>query len=158
MPTATRMEPLKVPKRRVVIDVAFADGESRRVAVFLSELASAHGGQERVADLFNGAQEFIPAAEIEGAAMSFLARDAIAVVRSDEPLWDRDEVNLPDEHEVEVLLGNGQSVRGLLSYVLPPERCRVVDYLNEEAPFFALLEDGRTALVNKRHVRRVVLR
>jgi hypothetical protein len=34
----------------------------------------------------------------------------------------------------------------------------VVDYLNEPAPFFALLENGRAALVNKRHVRRVVLR
>jgi hypothetical protein len=152
------MEPLRVPKRRVVIDVAFADGESHRVAVFLAELASAHGGQERVADLFNGGQEFIPAVEVEGGAMTFLVRQSIAVVRSDEPLWERDEVNLPDEHEVEVLLESGQSVRGLLSYVLPPERCRVVDYLNEAAPFFALLEDGRTALVNKRHVRRVVLR
>jgi hypothetical protein len=152
------MDPLKVPKRRVVIDVAFADGESRRVAVFLSELASAHGGEERVADLFNGQQEFIPAAEVEGGAMTFLARQSIAVVRSDEPLWERDEVNLPDEHDVEVVLSGGRSLRGLLSYVLPPERCRVVDYLNEAAPFFALLEDGRTALVNKRHVRRVVLR
>jgi hypothetical protein len=67
-------------------------------------------------------------------------------------------VNLPDEHEIEVLLESGQSLRGLISYVLPPERCRVVDYLNEAAPFFALLEGGGTALVNKRHVRRVVLR
>jgi hypothetical protein len=152
------MEPLRVPKRRVVIDVSFADGESHRVAVFLAETASAHRGQERIADLFNGEQEFIPAAEIEGGAMSFLTRGAIAVVRSDEPDWDRDELNLPVEHEVEVLLDSGQSLRGLLSYVLPAERCRVVDYLNEAAPFFALVEDGRTALVNKRHVRRVVLR
>jgi hypothetical protein len=152
------MEPLKVPKRRVVVDVTFANGESRRVAVFLSEGSSAHGGAERVADLFNGDAEFIPALEMQGDSMTFVARASIAVVRSDEPLWDRDEVNLPVEHEVDVLLGSGESLHGLLSYVLPPERSRVVDYLNEPAPFFALLENGRAALVNKRHVRRVVLR
>jgi hypothetical protein len=153
-----RMDPLRVPKRRIVIDVSFADGESHRVAVFLAERASTHDGPERIADLFNAEQEFIPAVEIEGGAMTFLSRAAIAVVRSDEPDWDRDEINLPVEHEVEVLLDSRQSLRGLLSYVLPPERCRVVDYLNEAAPFFALIEDGRAALVNKRHVRRVVLR
>jgi hypothetical protein len=155
---ANCMEPLRVPKRRVVIEVSFADGESHRVAVFLAEMASTHGGQERIADLFNAQQEFIPAVEIEGGAMTFLSRAAIAVVRTDEPDWDRDELNLPVEHEVEVLLDSGQSLRGLLSYVLPPGRCRVIDYLNEAAPFFSLLDEGRTALVNKRHVRRVVLR
>ena len=45
------MEPLRVPKRRAEIDVTFADGSARKVAVFLSEQASRHGGKERVRDL-----------------------------------------------------------------------------------------------------------
>ena len=49
-------------------------------------------------------------------------------------------------------------IAGLISYVLPVENCRVVDYLNDPAPFLALVEGERVALVNKRHVQRVTLR
>ena len=74
------------------------------------------------------------------------------------PLWDVDESNLPLEHEVELVLSNGKAIAGLISYVLPNESCRLVDYLNDPAPFLALVEGERVALVNKRYVLRVALR
>ena len=42
--------------------------------------------------------------------------------------------------------------------LLPNESCRLVDYLNDPAPFLALVEGERVALVNKRYVLRVALR
>ena len=46
---------------------------------------------------------------------------------------------------------DGRTLRGLLSYVMPPERSRVIDYLHEQPPFFRLLHGDRVALVNKLH-------
>jgi hypothetical protein len=152
------MDPLRVPKRRAEIDVTFADGSARRVAVFLSEQASRHGGEERVRDLLESEAEFLPCINAEDDNVAFLAKCSIAVVRTDEPPWERDEVNLPLEHEVEVSLRGGTVLRGLLSYVLPPDHSRPIDYLNEPSRFFTLIEEGRVALVHKTHVLEVVLR
>ncbi|MFL5310446.1 MAG: hypothetical protein ACJ79H_08355 [Myxococcales bacterium] len=151
------MDRLRIPKHRGDVEVTGRDGETRLFSVFLAERTS-HGGPERVCDLLNGPREFLPAIDCKAEAMTFLARSSIAVARVDGPLWDVDELNLPLEHEVEVVLTNGQVLTGLISYVLPVENCRVVDYLNDPAPFLALVEGERIALVNKRHVQRVTLR
>jgi len=151
------MDPLRVPKRRAEIDVTFADGSVRKVAVFLSEQASLHGGKERVLDLLESPSGFLPGIDREGDKIALVAKDSVAVVRTDEPPWDRDEINLPVEHEVEVLLRGGEKLRGLLSYVLPPESSRPIDYLNGSSRFFTLIEEGRVALVHKTHVLEVVL-
>jgi hypothetical protein len=148
---------LRIPKHRGEVEVTGPNGETRRFSVFLAERAS-HGGPERVCDLLNGSREFLPAIDCETDAMTFLVRSSIAVARVEGPLWDVDELNLPIEHEVEVVLTTGKVLAGLISYVLPLENCRVVDYLNDPAPFLALVEGERVALVNKRHVLRVTLR
>ncbi len=152
------MDPLRVPKRRTEIDVIFADGSVRKVAVFLSEQASQHGGEERVRDLFESPAGFVPGIDRDGDKVALLAKESIAVVRTDEPPWERDEINLPVEHEVEVWLRGGTILRGLLSYVLPPGASRPIDYLNGSSRFFTLIEEGRVALVHKTHVLKVVLR
>lgn len=151
------MDGLRIPKHRAEVEVTGPDGEARRFSLFLSERTS-HGGPERVVDLLNGPREFLPAVDCRTDATTFLARSCIVVARVAGPLWDVDEVNLPLEHEVEVVLSNGKALAGLISYVLPHENCRVVDYLNDPAPFVALVEGERVALVNKRYVLRVTLR
>jgi len=152
------MDPLRVPKRRSEIEVTVADGSVRKGAVFLAEQASRHGGQERVRDLLESSAYFVPCVDREGDKVAFLAKDSIAAVRTDEPPWERDEVNLPVEHEVDVCLRGGLVLRGFLSYVLPADSSRPVDYLNGPSRFFTLIEEGRVALVHKTHVLEVVLR
>jgi hypothetical protein len=66
-------------------------------------------------------------------------------------------VSIPTEHEVEVLLQDGTTLRGLVSYLRPAERSRLVDYLNEPPPFFRMIDAGVLVLVNKRHAVRVTL-
>jgi len=149
---------LRIPKHRAEVEVTGAEGRARRFSLFLSECASGHGGPERVVDLLNGPREFLPAIDCETDSTTFLARSAILIARVAGPLWDVDEMNLPLEHEVEVVLSDGKALTGLVSYVLPSESSRVVDYLNDPAPFLALVEGERVALVNKRHVLRVSLR
>lgn len=153
------MEDLRVPKHRAAVEVLLPGGACRPVALFLAEAAPGHAGPERPSDLLNGAGEFMPAFDEERGVMSFLQRGAIALLRVPRALEEdeADALTLPTEHEVEVHLGDGTVLSGLVSFVRPPERSRLVDFLNEAPPFFKLLEPGSVALVNKRHVSRVVL-
>ncbi len=153
------MEALRVPKRRIEAEVLLPGGAVRRVALFLSEAASSHAGPERPSDVLNGREDFLPAFDEEAGTMTFLNRAGVAAVRVARPLEEdeADSLTLPTEHEIEVLLDGGVALRGLVSYLRPPDHSRLVDFLNEPAPFFRLLEESSVALVNKRHVSRVEL-
>src|SRR5512138_1903660 len=158
-PMRGAMEDLRVPKRRIPVEVLLPGGSTRTMALFLSEVAADHTGQERPSDLLNGGDDFVPAFDETGKAMTFLNRSAISAVRLD-PSLDTDldeEVSIPTEHEVELLLQDGTDVRGLVSYLRPAERSRLVDFLNEAPPFFRLIDAALLVLVNKRHVVRVSL-
>lgn len=153
------MEDLRVPKRRIPVEVLLPGGGIRPMALFLSEVAADHTGQERPSDLLNGGDDFVPAWDEAGQAMTFLNRSAISAVRLD-PALDTDvdeDVSIPTEHDVEFLLQDGTTLRGLASYLRPTERSRLVDFLNEPPPFFRLLDGAALLLVNKRHVVRVTL-
>jgi hypothetical protein len=153
------MDDLRVPKRRIPVEVLLPGGTTCKMAMFLSEVAADHTGPERPSDLLNGGDDFVPAFDEASKAMTFLNRSTIAAVRLD-PALDTDveeDVSIPTEHEVELLLQDGTSLRGLVSYLRPSERSRLVDFLNEAPPFFRLIDAAVLVLVNKRHVVRVSL-
>lgn len=152
------MDELRVPKRRVTIEVGLTGGTTRRLDLFLAEFASQHIGEERVSDVLNGHTEFIPAFDGERKAMTFTHRDALMWANlsvEDEPPT-ADAHTIPSEHEVELALSDGSVHRGLISYVRPPDRARIIDYLNEAPRFFRLVQGERVMLVNKRHVAQVI--
>lgn len=151
------MDELRVPKRRVAAEVLLPGGAGRRILLFLAEAAPAHAGPERPSDVLNGGDGFVPAFDEDAKVITFLNLGGLVVVRVARELEQGagDGLTLPTEHEVEVLLESGGTLRGLVSYLRPPERSRLVDFLNEPAPFFPLIEGRAVALVNKRHVARV---
>jgi hypothetical protein len=146
---------LRVPKQKVAVEVLLPGGAARQVQVFLAEFASTHVGPERLSDLLNGDSEFVPALDQELDTMTFLGRRSIAVARV-LPEWEpAEDATLATDHPVEIALADGTTLRGKVSFVLPPERSRLLDYLNDEPPFLRLQEAERVALVNKRHIARV---
>ena len=153
------VEELRVPKRRVPVEVVLPGGSARRVVLFLAEAAPGHDGPERPSDLLNGAGAFVPALDEAGGGMTFLNRGSIALARV--PAETEPEpgggFTVPTEHEVEVRLLDGTRLAGLVSYVLPPERSRLGDFLGEAAPFFRLLERGGVTLVGRAHVASVAI-
>jgi hypothetical protein len=152
------MSDLRVPKHKKSVEVVLPGGAARRMALFLAEAAPDHAGPEVPLDLLNGRDEFIPAFDEAAGAMSFLHRPGVPVVRVASALdADEGDVTLPTEHEVEVQLVDGTALRGLVSFVRPPDRTRLVDVLNEPQPFFRLLQGELVAYVNKRHVACVAL-
>jgi len=153
------MSDLKVPKRRLTVASTLADGSRREVTVFLAEAAPGHAGGERLSDLLNGASDFIPALEAETREMTFLNRTAVMIAEADAEAerTRADELTIPTEHAVEVALIDGRKLRGHVSYVLPPDRGRLADFLNDGTLFLPLHAESRVLLVHKRHIVRVVL-
>jgi hypothetical protein len=152
------MDDLRVPKQKVAAEVILPGGVVRRMAFFLAWAAPGHTGPERPLDLLNGHADFLPAFDEQAAAMTFLHRKGVLVIRVERAHDADDEAaTLPTEHEVDVHLGDGTVQRGLVSFVRPPDHSRLVDVLNEPPPFFRLHQGALVAYVNKRHVALVAL-
>ncbi len=153
------MADLTVPKRRVSVATTLAGGSRREVTVFLAEAAPGHAGGERLSDLLNGASDFIPALESETRQMTFLARGAVMIAEADAEAerTGLDELTIPNEHAIEMTLMDGRTLRGHVSYVLPPDHARLADFLNDGTLFLPLHAGSRVLLVHKRYVTRVVL-
>jgi hypothetical protein len=150
------LESFSVPKRRVSAQFILPGGAARKVTVFLADAVPGREDGERLSDLLNGAgPRFIPAHDAETDAMTFVHRENLALARvaaEHEPNG-VDPFNLPTEHEVEVRLVDGQTLHGIIAYVLPETHSRLTDYLNSAPAFFPLLEEGGfVALINKHHV------
>jgi hypothetical protein len=124
------------------------------VLVFLTEFAARHSGPERLSDLLDGESEFIPAVDASPDAVFFLNSTSVAVARVAASVEGDDvgQHTIPTEHEVEITLVGGVKLRGLVAYVMPPDRSRLTDYLNSEPRFIKLIEQEGVALVNKQHV------
>ncbi len=149
----------RVPKRRVAIAATLAGGLRRDVTVFLAEAAQGHAGGERLSELLNGASDFLPALEAETGEMTFLNRDAVMIAEAsaEAERSGADELTIPTEHAVEITLTDGRRLRGHVTFVLPPDRSRLADFLNDGTLFLPLHAESRVLLVHKRHVTRVVL-
>lgn len=148
------MQELRVPKHRIPVELTLVGGTTRNVLVFLAEFAARHSGPERLSDLLDGESEFIPSVEASTDAVFFLNRASVAVARmaSSVEADDEGQHTIRTEHDVEITLVGGAKLRGLVAYVMPPERSRLTDYLNSEPRFIELIEQEGVALVNKQHI------
>jgi hypothetical protein len=152
---------LQVPKRRVEVELTFTDGECGRFAVFVAESCSERAGPERVSDVLARGGRFFPAVDPATGEGTLVASAAVAVARvprAAEPGDAAEELAGATEHAIEVHLHDGRLVRGVASYALPPERSRLLDFLNVAPPFLRLRSaDGDVLLVNRDQVVRVTL-
>lgn len=151
------MDRLRIPKHRIEVELVLLGAKRRRVAVFLAECTEEHPGAERLSDVLNRGVDFLPAIGEDDRPL-FVGTQAIGaalVAADDEPA---DDAALPTEHEVTVTLIDGQELAGALSFVQPPDRARIIDFLNDAPAFFPLVTGGRVALIHKRRVAQVTLR
>lgn len=146
---------LRVPKRRAQVEVLMPGGAARQVTVFLSEFAPRHNGPERLSDLLNASEDFVPALDVSTDTIVFLNRHGIAAARVAHEWELGEEAASGEQHEVEITLVDGTALRGTVTVILPPEHARLLDFLNDAQPFVRLAERDKVALVNKRHIARV---
>ena len=146
---------LKVPKRRARVEVLLPGGAARQVTVFLAGYAQRHSGPERLSDLLNAVEDFVPAVDVATDTMMFLSRHGIAAARLGREFEHSDEGEPDEQHEVEIELVGGTALRGTIAFVRPSQGSRLLDHLNGAEPFVRLSQGDKVALVNKRHIARV---
>lgn len=126
-------------------------------AVFFLRPAGAQGRRlETLADrLEEPGIGFLPV-ELDG-TVEFLQLASIAYVEHEGPLPEM--ARLDDmgawRESVEITLGDGHALSGDLVYLLPPERRRVSDLLNDRGRFVLLVDDTHARYVNRSAIERV---
>src|SRR5476649_508911 len=93
---------LKVPKRRAQVELLLPGDGSRQVLVFLAEFAGSHAGHERLSDLVNGPNEFLPAVDLATDTTIFVGRAGIEAARVGREWESSYGLGDAEEHEVEI--------------------------------------------------------
>lgn len=154
------MDDLRIPVRRVPVEVAQTDGSHQRFQLFVSEHSPHHEGPETPSEAITGARGFVPAIDPADDSLVCLKVDAIMWMKVDARLErpGPEAETIPTEHEVEIVLSGGERCQGLLTYVRPEPRDRLSDFLNEGDGPLRIIQGDEMILVNRRHVLRVVCR
>ena len=152
----------RVPKREISAVATFLGHPGKVVRLFLNERAQVREGEERLSDLLNSPGEFLPAVEPPHRVV-LLHKDALMVLTVPA------EVEFPPEEPgagalrgeagtgvpVEIVLEDATEIRGVVEFVMPLGRSRLVDFLNLPDRFFAVRDGARARLVNKKCIVRI---
>ncbi|HJQ97717.1 MAG TPA: hypothetical protein VJ826_05340 [Candidatus Polarisedimenticolaceae bacterium] len=146
------MELYRIPRRQVQARILLDDGRTLDGTVFTTD--SVPGGRpEDVLHLLNDpTEDFVP---LVCGDDSFLLNKA-GIIWVQLTGATAEEVAEGSESgraaPVRMTLAGGLSLVGTLSIVMPPERARVIDYMNAAGRFLPLFGDGTVTLVRRSFV------
>ena len=143
------MEIYRIPRRELDVRILLDDGRTLDGSLFSSKTGVMGGPEDALHFLNTDSEDFIP---LVCGKDSFLLNKAgiiwvqLAGEAADEiAAMNRTGRRVP----VRLTLTGGLSVVGTLSIVMPPERNRVVDYMNAVGRFLPLFGDGVATLVQR---------
>jgi hypothetical protein len=146
------MDIYRIPRREVPVRILLDDGRTLDGTLFTSETGPGGGPEDVLQHLNDTDEEFVP---LLCGRDSFLLNKAgiIWVQLAGAPAREVAHEAV-DSHRVPARfsLAGGISVVGILAIVMPPERSRVLDYLNAAGRFLPLLGEGTVTLVQRRFV------
>ena len=149
------MDELRVPKRSVPAELQLEGQATRTLAVFLSDIASGHAGSERLSDLLETAQAFLPAQDPHSGEPVFVHLQRLVWARVP-ALLEYEELHgscAASVHAVQLTLSDGSRFSGSVRYLLPPGAARLTDFLNGPQRFVHLhTADEQLLLVHKRYL------
>ena len=146
------MELYRIPRREVPVRILLDDGRTLDGTLFTSETGPGGGPEDVLHHLNETDEEFVP---LLCGRDSFLLNKAgiIWVQLAGAPAREIADESVAAHHvPARFSLAGGMSVVGTLAIVMPPERSRVVDYLNAAGRFLPLLGEGTVTLVQRRFV------
>jgi len=131
------------------IPVRLPAGPEGPVDAFLFLPPTDPRGAQGLLGRLNDADGFVPAS-VDG-AIRLLSKASLAMFACLVPL---DELSEFEEfqarpHDLRVRLRGGSVVSGTVRVLLPVDRLRLLDFLNEKDRFFALATESGTVVVNK---------
>jgi len=143
------VEIYRIPRHELDVRILLDDGRTLAGSLFSAQ-TGALGGPEHALDFLNtNAEEFVPF--ISGNDSVLLNKAGIIWVQ----LTGEEAGEIAAAHgagrqvPVRLTLTGGLSIMGTFSIVMPPERTRVVDYMNAVGRFLPLFGDGVATLVQR---------
>jgi hypothetical protein len=149
---------LRIPKSPLEVELAFAGQAPRRIELYLAEHSSHDYSPERVLDLLEHSENFLPACDLEsGEWESFNSRQVAWIGMPVESFDGGTATELFEQRRwVQIFLAGGDVLRGELLYTSPDESSRVVDLMNRNERFFRLWTEDQVLLVNREAVVRIL--
>ncbi len=148
--------PSYIEKIQVPVRVVQPGAENISGYFAVAPQAEQHDGPESVLDLLNAPTRMLPFVRAADGTVLLVSRLGIDWIEADasveQALVRPRSYLVTREERVQVRLGNGRRIEGLLQMELPEQYNRASDFLNSAEDFFALLTPGTTVLVNKVHV------
>jgi hypothetical protein len=151
------MSELRVPTVALEAEVLCADGRAFRGRVFLPASASAHAGPMRPSEWMNDRAPFFPFLQDGGQSPVLLNKHEVLILTVPLPAPGGPDAAADAAPSKEVVVEvRERSVRGALHLDMPPHLSRVADYLNRPDPFLIVTEEGRSHLIRKARITRVI--
>lgn len=144
------MEDQKITKNRRSVSFTLADGSRIEGYVFLSLYEAGHEGPQRVGDLLNNVDAFIPVDTPDG----MLHLNIGNIVSAETPILEEknDLMTLGAGHNVLITTSLGSVIDGEVFVNLPHERNRVSDYLNHGERFFRVFLAEKIVYIGSRFI------
>ncbi len=149
------MNQLRVPTRRITVEVRTADGALAQGAMFHTETLYQTGGAEDIADELNDERSFVPfVAHDSEACDCLLNKRHIVRVRIAGPT----EIRRPSAAGAPLstlLFSDGSWLTGRLLLDAPSGASRLLDKFNQAATFLPFATEDGVEFVNRAHIVRV---
>jgi hypothetical protein len=146
------MEIYRIPRREIPVRVLLDDGRTLDGTLFTHESGPGGRPQDVLHHLNESEGDFVP---LVCGRDSFLVNKAgiVWVELAGEPAQEITSNAVGAQHVLARLrIAGGASVAGTLAIVMPPERSRVLDYLNAAGRFVALFREGTVTLVQRHFI------
>ena len=140
--------------RQIRVDAHLTDRRVLTGGIYLQMVARLHSGPETPVDLLNRDERFF-ALLLDGAQPVFVAKSQVLFLKlpSQPAIEDPDRASAARRLELEIELGDGTLLEGIVMIELPPDRLRALDFLNSAPEFFALWTTKAVRVVNRNHIR-----
>jgi hypothetical protein len=144
------MNDQKITKNRRSVSFTLADGSNVEGYVFLSLYEACHEGPQRLGNLLNSVDTFIPVDTPNG----LLHLNIVNIIAAYTPLSEEksDLMTLGARHRVQINTSLGSVIEGEIFVNLPNERNRVSDYLNQGERFFRVFLQETIVYIGSRYI------
>jgi hypothetical protein len=140
---------------RVRAEVLVTGGRTLDGFLHLQPMASFHSGPEAPEEALNRHELFLPITSDNRSIFVAKSQILAVTIRTVLPPNDLDRVEAARTLGMQVELSDGTGFVGAVTSELPPDRGRVLDFLNLAEGFFCLVDQDAMRFINRIHVRLV---
>jgi len=153
------MQQLAVEKRTVAVTIMFADGQTLDGELFLSQMAKRRLGKETVLDFMNEEQDFFPLKVAGDSSVRMINKARVAEVGVAVAVELEDEETtkaVAKQERMTVVFRTGHQLAGIGYIEMPPQKSRIIDFLNQGSQFFLVKADDRAHVCNRSQISYVI--